>query len=113
MAGTIEPSGSGRDSPADGLRPFLVDIPLTELDDLQRRLVQTRWSDELPVAGWDYGVPVNYIKKVAARCQFGYDWRRWDMTLNQYPQFATTIDGQQIHFLHVRSPHSEALPLSL
>ena len=77
------------------------------------RLARTRWPDELPGVGWDYGVPLDYVKELAEHWRTGYDWRAWEARLNEYPQFTTTIDGQNIHFLHVRSPEPDALPLIL
>jgi len=95
------------------IQPFTIQIPQAELDELQARLERTRWPDELPGVGWDYGVPLDYVKELAAYWRGGYDWRTWEARLNQYPQFTTTIDGQNIHFLHVRSPEPNALPLIL
>lgn len=95
------------------IRPFRIDIPQSDLDRLQDRLANTRWPDELPGVGWDYGVPGEYVKELAAYWRDGYDWRAWEPRLNAYPQFTTTIDGQNIHFLHVRSPEPDALPLIL
>jgi len=93
------------------VRPFRIDIPQADLDDLAQRLDRVRWAQELPGVGWDYGVPVAYVKELVAYWRTGYDWRAWEATLNQYPQFTTEIDGQRIHFLHVRSPEPNALPL--
>ncbi|HKE50011.1 MAG TPA: epoxide hydrolase, partial [Actinomycetes bacterium] len=83
------------------------------LDDLWERLDRTRWPDELPGAGWDYGVPLGYLKELAGYWRSGYDWRAQEARLNAIAQFITTIDGQNIHFLHVRSPEPDALPLLL
>lgn len=93
------------------IQPFTIEIPQADLDDLQARLERTRWPDELPGVGWDYGVPLDVIKKLVAYWRSGYDWRKVEAGLNEYPQFTTDIDGQNIHFLHVRSPEPEALPL--
>jgi pimeloyl-ACP methyl ester carboxylesterase len=95
------------------IRPFRIDIPQTDLDDLRERLARVRWSDELPGVGWDYGVSSAPVKTLVAYWRDGYDWRKWEARLNEVPQFTTTIDGQNIHFLHVRSPHEDALPLIL
>lgn len=91
--------------------PFRIDIPQTELDDLKDRLSHTRWPDNFPDVDWDYGVPPEYLKGIAAYWESKYDWRKQEEYLNQYPQFTTRIDGQTIHFLHVRSPESGAMPL--
>jgi epoxide hydrolase len=95
------------------IRPFRVDIPQSDLDDLRGRLARTRWPDELPGAGWDRGVPLSYLKELAAYWRDDYDWRRHEAQLNEFPQFTTTIDGANVHFLHVRSPEPGALPLIL
>ena len=94
-----------------GVRPFRVDVPQADLDDLHDRLARTRWPDELPGAGWDYGIPLGYVKELAEYWRTTYDWRRHEAELNRYPQFTTTIDGANLHFLHVRSPEPGALPL--
>jgi epoxide hydrolase len=93
------------------IRPFRIDIPQADLDGLQDRLARTHWPDELPGVGWDYGTPLGYVKEMAEYWRDGYDWRTWEAKLNSYPQFTATIDGQNIHFLHVRSPETDALPL--
>jgi epoxide hydrolase len=95
------------------IQPFTIHVPQAELDDLRRRLEQTRWPDELPGLGWDYGVPLSYVKDLAEYWRTGYDWRKWEAKLNQFAQFTTTIDGQNIHFLHACSPEPDALPLIL
>jgi pimeloyl-ACP methyl ester carboxylesterase len=95
------------------IRPFRIAIPQRDLDDLHRRLDQTRWPDALPGVGWDYGVPLDYVKALAAHWRDGYDWRAWEARLNHYPQFTTEIDGQTIHFLHIRSAEPDATPLIL
>jgi len=93
------------------IRPFRIAIPQADLDDLHARLARTRWPDELPGVGWRRGVPLGYLKELAAYWADGYDWRAHEAKLNQFPQFTTTIDDQPIHFLHVRSPEPDALPL--
>jgi pimeloyl-ACP methyl ester carboxylesterase len=93
------------------LRPFRIDIPQADLDDLQGRLARTRWPDELPGVGWEYGVPLAYMRELTEYWRTSYDWRRYEAQLNAFPQFTTTIDGANVHFLHVRSPEPGALPL--
>jgi epoxide hydrolase len=93
------------------IRPFQVAIPQADLDDLTDRLARTRWPDELPGVGWTRGVPLGYLKELAAYWADGFDWRAQEARLNQFPQHSTTIDSQPIHFLHVRSPEPDALPL--
>ncbi|MFI7539038.1 epoxide hydrolase family protein [Streptosporangium sp. NPDC049376] len=93
------------------IHPFQIDIPQTRLDDLRGRLAATRWPDELPGVGWSYGVPVAYARKLADYWRTGFDWRAAEARLNAFPQFTTEVDGQNIHFLHARSPEPDALPL--
>jgi epoxide hydrolase len=91
---------------------FRIDVPDAALEDLAARLRQVRWPRPLPGSGWDRGVPVEYLQGIVARWQ-AYDWRAWEARLNAYPQYTTRIDEQTIHFLHVRSPEPDALPLIL
>jgi epoxide hydrolase len=93
------------------MRPFLVSIPQEDLDDLGRRLGSVRWPSEVPGAGWDRGVPVDYLKELAEYWRTGFDWRAAEARLNEFPQFVTEIDGANVHFLHVRSPEPDALPM--
>ncbi|MFD7942884.1 epoxide hydrolase N-terminal domain-containing protein, partial [Streptomyces sp. NPDC059744] len=98
-------------SPDESIQPFRVSIPDSDLDDLRHRLDRTRWPDELPDAGWDYGVPRDYLRELAHYWRHKYDWRAAETRLNQWPQFTTTIDGANIHFAHIRSPEPDATPL--
>jgi epoxide hydrolase len=93
------------------LNPFRIDIPQAELDDLRSRLDHTRWPDELADVDWDRGVPVGYLRKLAEYWRSSYDWRAAEARLNQFPQFSTEVDGANVHFLHVRSPEPNAVPL--
>lgn len=95
------------------ITPYTIAIPQADLDDLKERLARIRWSNELPGMGSDYGVSLDPIKRLVKYWRESYDWRTWEAKLNAYPQFTTTIDGQNIHFLHVRSPEDNALPLIL
>jgi pimeloyl-ACP methyl ester carboxylesterase len=95
------------------MRPFKIDIPQSQLDDLKQRLSATRWPDEMPGVGWSRGAPLGYIKELAEYWRTGYDWRAAEARLNQFPQFRTEIDGVQVHFLHVRSPEPTAMPVIL
>ena len=95
------------------IRPFRIEISQADLDDLRDRLLRTRWGPELPGQGWTRGVPVDYLKKLAAYWADGYDWRTQEARLNELPQFTTTIEGQPIHFAHVRSAKADATPLLL
>ncbi|GAA2003592.1 epoxide hydrolase [Nocardiopsis rhodophaea] len=93
--------------------PFDIDIPQTDLDDLNRRLENTRWPEEPPGVGWDNGIPVGYLRELADYWRTRYDWRAEERKLNALPQFTTEIDGHDVHFVHVRSPEPNALPLVL
>jgi pimeloyl-ACP methyl ester carboxylesterase len=95
------------------IRPFRIEVPQADLDDLRDRLDRTRWPDEFPGVGWDHGVPSAYLMELAEYWRTSYDWREREAELNALPQFTTTIDGQNIYFLHVRSPEADALPLLL
>jgi pimeloyl-ACP methyl ester carboxylesterase len=91
--------------------PFRIEIPQSDVDDLRDRLARTRWPDELPGIGWSRGVPLDYLRGLADHWRTGFDWRAQEARLNRFPQFTTTIDGQRVHFVHVRSPEPDALPL--
>ena len=93
------------------ISPYRIDIPQGALDDLRDRLGRTRWPDELPGVGWDLGVPLDYLKGLAEYWATTYDWRGQEAALNEFAQFTTFIDDQNVHFLHARSPEPEALPL--
>lgn len=95
----------------DEIRPFRVDVPQADLDELRDRLARTRWPDELPGVGWAYGVPLDYLKELAEYWRTTYDWRAAEAGLNAYPQFTTVVDGQVVHFVHVRSNNPDAIPL--
>ena len=91
--------------------PYRLAVPQEQLDDLQSRLARTRWPDEVPGAGWAYGVPLTHLQGLVQYWRTTYDWRAREAELNAIPQFTTTIDGAQVHFLHVRSPEADALPV--
>lgn len=95
----------------DTIRPFRIDIPQADLDDLRDRLARTRWAPDLGDASWERGVPAAYLRPLAEYWRDQFDWRAEEARLNDIPQFVTTIDGQQIHFVHVRSAVSGARPL--
>lgn len=95
------------------IKPFRIEIPQSDIDDLAARLAATRWPDEVTGAGTEYGMPLEVVKRLAERWRTGYDWRAHEARLNEIPQYTTTIDGQNIHFLHVRSAEPGALPLLL
>jgi pimeloyl-ACP methyl ester carboxylesterase len=93
------------------IRPFRIEVSQAELDDLRDRLDRTRWPGEVPGIGWTRGVPLDYLKDLADYWADGFDWRGQEARLNEFPQYVTTIDGQNVHFLHVRSPEPDAMPL--
>ncbi len=99
------------------IRPFRIDIPQSQINDLRERINHTRWPDELPGggggSGWGYGAPLGYVKPLAEYWRDRYDWRKYEERLNEFAQFTTTIDGANVHFLHVRSPEPGAMPLLL
>jgi epoxide hydrolase len=95
------------------IRPFRIDIPSSDLDDLRERLARTRYPEQLPGDAWQKGAPVDYLREWAEYWRDSYDWRAQEKLLNERPQFLTEIDGQTIHFLHVVSPEPDAFPLIL
>jgi pimeloyl-ACP methyl ester carboxylesterase len=95
------------------VKPFRIEIPQADLEDLQERLADTRWPSELEGVGWSRGVPVDYLTGLAEYWRDDFDWRAQEARLNEFPQFTTEIDGQSIHFLHVESPEPNATPLLL
>jgi epoxide hydrolase len=95
------------------IQPFRLDVPQAALDDLKSRLARTRWPDELPGTGTDYGAGLSFVMEAAEHWRTTFDSRAQEAKINAVPQFTTTIDGQDIHFFHVRSPEQGALPLIL
>ncbi|MBF6169160.1 epoxide hydrolase [Streptomyces gardneri] len=109
------------------IHPFRIEIPQADLDDLNYRLTHARFADELPAEkvagkvdlgipvppGWEYGVPGAFVRPLIQRWRDEFDWRAVEKNLNTVPHFRTEIDGQQIHFVHIRSANPEATPLML
>lgn len=93
--------------------PFKVDVPQAALDDLKKRLANTRWPNKEPVADWSQGVPLAKAQALVEYWRTRYDWRRAESTLNGLPQFRTQIDGLGIYSIHVRSKHEDAVPIIL
>ena len=110
---SIHQQTSGATPAADDIRPFRIDIPQADLDDLNDRLARTRWPRELPGIGWSRGVAGDYLEGLADYWGAGFDWRAQEARINTFPQFTTEIDGQTIHFLHVKSAEPNATPLLL
>jgi pimeloyl-ACP methyl ester carboxylesterase len=98
-------------SGSDAIRPFRVNIPQAELDELRKRLAATRWPTRELVEDRSQGVQLAAMRELARYCATDYDWRKAEARLNALPQFTTEIDGVEIHFIHVRSKHENALPL--
>ena len=94
-----------------GIRPFHIDIPDEALADLRRRIAATNWPEKETVADHSQGVPLALMQELARHWMTDYDWRRCEAELNALPQFVTEIDGLDIHFIHARSPHDDALPI--
>jgi pimeloyl-ACP methyl ester carboxylesterase len=101
------------DAPAEGaaIRPFSIDVSDEQLAELRRRILATNWPEKETVADQSQGVPLAMIQELARYWATDYDWRKCEATLNVLPQFITEIDGLDIHFIHVRSRHEDALPL--
>lgn len=93
------------------IEAYRLEVPQEHLDDLSDRLARTRWPDEIPGVGWTQGVPLEQLQDLAEYWRTTYDWRVWEADLNAVPQYTTTLDGATVHFLHVRSPEPNALPV--
>jgi pimeloyl-ACP methyl ester carboxylesterase len=97
--------------PDESIRPFHVSIPAVKLTDLKRRILATQWPEQETVNDRSQGVQLEVMQKLAHYWATGYDWRKMEAKLKALPQFTTTIDGLDIHFIHVRSKHKNALPI--
>ena len=106
LPGTLLAASAG-----DSIRPFSFGIPQEELDDLRRRITATRWPERETVTDTTQGVQLATIRSLAHYWATDYDWRKMEARLNALPQFITEIDGIDIHFIHVRSRHENALPV--
>jgi len=95
------------------IRPFTIEIDQSILDDVRRRLLTTRWTDEVAAEPWHYGPPLAYMRRVAEYWLHDFDWRAQEATLNRFPQFQTDIDGLPIHFIHEEGVGPKPLPLVL
>src|SRR4051795_6968562 len=93
------------------IRPFTIDVPESDLEDLRARLAATRWPEKENASDQSQGVPLGTMQKIVRYWHDEYDWRKCEERLNAVPQFVTEIDGLDIHFVHVRSKHENALPL--
>jgi pimeloyl-ACP methyl ester carboxylesterase len=95
------------------IHPFRIEVSQGELDDLRERLNRCRWTNTVPDTGWERGVPLAYLQELATYWSKEYDWRAYERQLNELPHFMTAIEGQNIHFIHVKSPEPSAKPLML
>src|ERR1700741_40570 len=93
------------------VEPFRIAVPDDDLVDLRDPLHRTRWPERECVNDWSQGIPLAYTRELPAYVADGYDWRSREAALNRFDQFTTEIDGLDIHFIHQRSPHDDALPL--
>ena len=110
-AASLLPSPLAAAPTSDVIRPFRVNVPEEQLADLRRRVLATRWPDQETVNDASQGVQLATIEKLARYWATEYDWRKVEARLNALPQFVTEIDGLDIHFIHVRSKHEDALPI--
>ena len=93
------------------IRPFRCEITDAQIADVNRRLDQTRWPDQLDGAGWDYGTERGFLQELCQYWRRQFDWRASEARFNAHPQFLTEIEGEQVHFYHARSPEPDAVPL--
>ncbi|WP_197076939.1 epoxide hydrolase family protein [Hymenobacter terrenus] len=110
-ASSAQPRAAATAAPAEAIRPFELHIPKAALTDLRKRIRATRWPEQETVADRSQGVPLKNLQALLAYWGTDYDWRKAEAKLNALPQYKTTIDGLDIHFIHVRSRHPQALPL--
>ncbi|MEU4362373.1 epoxide hydrolase [Promicromonospora sp. NPDC023987] len=110
----METTKNTQDTIAAEIHPFRVEVPQADLDDLTDRLARTRFAPAAPGDSWDYGTPESYLRETVEQWRTAFDWRAVEERANSFPQFRTEIDGQTVHFLHVRSaePGARALVLS-
>ena len=95
------------------MQPFTIAVPDEVIDDLHRRLDHARWPDQAPGEPWSFGIPVAEVQAAVDHWRHHYDWRAREAAMNRWPQFLTEAEGEQVHFLHVRSRHDDATPLLL
>src|SRR5687767_7907735 len=96
---------------SESIRPFRVHIPMEDLKDLKMRILNTRWPEKETVADQSQGAQLATMKELLKYWGNDYDWRKGEAKLNAYPQFLTRIDGLDIHFIHVKSRHKNAMPI--
>ncbi|MCY3950034.1 MAG: epoxide hydrolase [Acidimicrobiaceae bacterium] len=93
------------------IEPFQIDVPDEQLADLRDRLARTRWPDKEPVDNWAQGIPLAYVQEVCDYWANTYDWRAREASLNRFDQYTADVDGMNVHFIHVRSPEPDAMPI--
>ena len=93
------------------IQPFTVDVPEAELDDLQRRLAETRWSGEIPGSNWDYGTNLAYLKELVGYWRTQFDWQAQERLINSFSHFKANVDGHSIHFVHEKGKGPNPMPL--
>lgn len=93
------------------LEPYTVAVSQATLDDLRERLERTRWPDQIPGTGWDYGTDLDYLRDLCRYWSAGFDWRAAEARLNAWPNGITSVEGQPVHFIHARAERPDALPL--
>jgi Epoxide hydrolase N terminus len=111
MSAKLPPASARAATTSEEIRPFRIEVPEADLVDLRRRIVATRWPERETVTDGSQGVPLAMMQDLARYWAKDYDWRKCEATLNALPQFMTAIDGLDIHFIHVRSKHENALPM--
>lgn len=104
------PAGYTQQRATAEIRPFKVHIPDRTLIDLNRRLATAKWPDQLPGTTWEYGADIEKVRALTDYWQTQYNWRAQEARINRFHQYTTMIDGQQIHFIHERSPRPDAIP---
>ena len=95
------------------VQPFKIQVPEETLADLKERLAQTRWPDELPGTGWDYGTNMAYLKELVDYWQNSFDWRAQEEAINRFSHFKADVDGLGIHFIHQKGVGPDPMPLVL
>ena len=110
-AATLLPAAARAGAEGDAIRPFRIDVPEEQLVDLRQRVLATRWPDKETVGDRSQGTQLANLQELVRYWGSGYDWRKAEARLNALPQFMTTIEGLDIHFIHVRSRHPNALPV--
>jgi pimeloyl-ACP methyl ester carboxylesterase len=107
----VAPGGAPGGDGGGPIRPYVVEIPEEQIDDLHDRLARTRWPGAETVDDWSQGIPLSYTQELCRYWREDYRWRETESRLNAFPQFRVEIDGLDHHFLHIRSPHAGAFPL--